>query len=209
MDSRLLAVAELIRASVHADIGTDHGLLPIYLLESRRVERVVVVEKHEGPYDRASRALEGYPAKVLRGDGFEPLDELELDSASICGMGGHLITRILNRRPETLPDRLFIQANRNSELVRSWALENGFHIDCEKLIPGYWNYPILGLARAPGRDPAYEGIPLELGLLYGPLLLKQREPLLLAELKERRDYFASKQASKELSRIEQALELLS
>ena len=94
---RLRAVAELIWAAAHADIGADHALLPRYLLISGRAQRVVVVEKHPGPYERSRQALAGYPAEVRLGDGLSALAAGEVDSLSISGMGRWRWWRSLQR----------------------------------------------------------------------------------------------------------------
>ena len=41
LDARLEAAADLIRAPLHADIGSDHAALPLVLLRGGRAGRVV------------------------------------------------------------------------------------------------------------------------------------------------------------------------
>ncbi|MCV4600236.1 class I SAM-dependent methyltransferase, partial [Escherichia coli] len=89
------AVAEQIWARIHADIGSDHALLPKYLLQTGRVERVIAVEKSAAPYERSRRALEGLRAEVRLGDGLGPLGGGEADSLSLSGMGAQRMVGIL------------------------------------------------------------------------------------------------------------------
>jgi len=185
---RLRAVAELIRAEAHADIGADHALLPRYLLTSGRARRVVVVEKHPGPYQRSRQALAGYPAEVRLGNGLSALAAGEVDSLSISGMGALAMVAILGAYPERLPEQLALQPNDSAEPLRRWAIDSGHHLSCERLVQGYWRYSVLALTRRHGPDPAYQGLPSDPALRYGPLLLAARDPLLLTELEAERVY---------------------
>lgn len=194
LDARLLAVASLVAGPVVADIGTDHGLLPRYLLEQGIAQRVIAVEKSEGPWEVARQALESYEAEVRLGDGFSPLEPGEVDCACICGMGAWLITSLLSRDPKKVPPRLVLQANRDTPLLRVWARESGFHLVDEAMAEGFWNYSVLALERREGPDPAYQGLPLDLAQEFGPHLLRARHPLLCDEVNERELYFRNTRA---------------
>jgi tRNA (adenine22-N1)-methyltransferase len=207
LSARLEAVARHIAGPVHADIGTDHALLPRYLLEQGRVKRVIAVEKHPGPYARACLALQGYPAEVRRGDGLGPLQAHEAQSLSITGMGALNIVAILRAHPERLPDRLVIQAMDDCLPVRRWARVHGFHLKAEEWVDPH---SVLTFQSARGPDPAYQDIPTEAALRFGPRLLGQpgaRERLLSLRLwiEQQRDprYFADLKDS-----LGQALEWL-
>ncbi|AWR85326.1 tRNA (adenine(22)-N(1))-methyltransferase [Meiothermus taiwanensis] len=207
LEPRLQAVAQEISAPTHADIGSDHALLPRYLLLSGRVERVIVVEKHRGPWENSRRALQGLCAEVRLGDGLGPLEPGEADSLSLCGMGARLMVQILSAHPERLPPRLVLQPNDSALPLRRWALEAGYALVNEQMVQGFWRYSILTLARGP--CTAYQGLPLEAALRYGPLLLKARHPLLWAELQARRQHLARlpqvERVRQEQTDLEQAL----
>lgn len=183
LEPRLRAVAEQIQAEVHADIGSDHALLPQYLLQTGRVGRVVAVEKHRGPYERSRQALEGWPAEVRLGDGLEPVREGEVHSLSLSGLGTRQMVKILTRYPQRVPVRVVLQPNNSPEELRGWAQAAGFHLIQEAMVEGFWPYTILGLERRAGPDPAYQGLPQAAALRYGPLLLRAAHPLLLQELR--------------------------
>lgn len=209
LEPRLEAVAQEISAPTHADIGADHALLPRYLLLKGRVQRVIVVEKHKGPWENSRRALEGLCAEVRLGDGLGPLEPGEADSLSLCGMGARLMVKILSAHPQRLPPRLVLQPNDSALPLRRWALETGYALVNEQMVQGFWRYSILTLVRGP--CTAYRGLPLEAALRYGPLLLKARHSLLWAELQEKQQHLASlppvKQVQQERAFIEQALAL--
>lgn len=176
LDARLEAVLALIRADVHADIGSDHARLPVRLVRGGRVRRCVAVELNPGPLAQArlsvARAGLQEQIEVREGDGFAPVLHGEVGSASVCGMGAHTIRGILQRAGERLPPVLVLQPNDSALLLRLWACEAGYHVRTEHLIDGYWPYPVLRLERANGADPAYMGVPLDAALKYGPLLLR-------------------------------------
>ncbi|MEF2277086.1 tRNA (adenine(22)-N(1))-methyltransferase TrmK [Deinococcus sp. YIM 134068] len=176
LDARLEAVLSLISAQAHADIGSDHAKLPIRLIREGRARRCVVVELNPGPLALARRNVArvrlGDVIDVRGGDGFTPLRPGEVDSASVCGMGAGTVAAILRRAEERLPPALVLQSNDSARPLRVWAREHGYHLTDERLIPGYWPYPVLRLVRADGPDPAYTGLPEAAALRYGPHLLR-------------------------------------
>lgn len=194
LDQRLAAVASLVSGPCVADIGTDHALLPRFLLDSGIAQRVIAVEKHDAPAEVARQALRGYEAEVRLGDGFDVIGVNELDCATLCGLGGWLMVSLLCRYPERLPPRLVLQANRDTPLLRVWAAQSGYHLESEMMVSGHWNFVILSLVRAQGPDPAYLGMPRELANEFGPHLLRQRHPLLRQEILERERYFRNTRA---------------
>lgn len=96
---RLLKVAELVEGKTVADIGTDHGKLLIYLLQSGKISFGVGSDVAEGPASacRKNVAMNGLSDKIeIRvGDGLATIFESEVESIVIAGMGGELILKIL------------------------------------------------------------------------------------------------------------------
>lgn len=191
MDDRLKVVASLIASEKHADIGSDHGLLLRYLLRSGRVREAIAIENKNQPFENSQKTLRGMNAEVRFADGMEGLRQGEVQSLSVCGMGGQSIVRILEQVPERLPDRLVIQPNRRENLVREWGLRSGFHVVEERVSCGHWLYQIIVFERnADSTDPAYAGCDLVAGRLFGPLLLAERHPALVKRLEEEETYLA-------------------
>ncbi len=100
LTSRLQQVADLVPTGTSmADIGTDHGYVPMYLVETGKMERAIACDIHQGPLDRAKEHLSSFPlqnAIELRlGGGLAPLQKGEVDGVTICGMGGLMIRQIL------------------------------------------------------------------------------------------------------------------
>lgn len=194
LDPRLSAVASLVRGPKVADIGTDHALLPRYLIDTGVALSVIAVEKNRAPAEVARKALQGYPAEVRVGDGFSVLSPGEVNCATLCGLGGQLICNLLSRQPENLPEQLVLQANRDTPLLRAWALENGYHLKTERMVTGFWRFVVLSLTRQPGPDSAYQGLSRRLAVEFGPHLLRERHPLLCQEILERERHFRGTRA---------------
>lgn len=185
LDARLQAVARRAHGP-HADIGTNHAALPIFLVSSGRLPGCVATELGGGPLELAWRtvARAGLTGRIdlRQGSGFAPLRPAEVRSASVCGMGGRLILELLQQAP-WLPPELILQPNRDTALLRRWAWNHGYHLVHEELVPGHWNYPVLHLMEVSGLDPAYRDLPLEAAWYAGPLLLRRTDPLLADELR--------------------------
>ena len=217
LDPRLHAVADEIArlgVDVHADIGSDHARLPLYLLQQNIVQKIIAVEKHQQPFERSVKALRGVDADVRLGDGLEPLHPGETDSLSMSGMGAPLMVRILRRSPQKVPEHLVLQPNANAESLRCWALQNGYHLTNEQMVAGFWRYTVLMFSRKPGHDKAYDDVPRDLALRYGPLLLKRKHSLLLEELQHQRHCLAkiaggsAAEPRNALATVERALEFV-
>ncbi len=180
LDPRLQSVAVQIHSRVHADIGSDHGYLLNALLDCQRIEYGIAIEKSPGPFFNSRRALAGLAAEVRLADGLEGLQPGEADSVSLSGIGGEGICRILRARPERVPDAVVLQPNDHQDAVRRWGRDNGFHLIDEQLVHRRATYATLVFRRATQcPDSAYEGLhPID-AILFGPHLIRRRDPALL------------------------------
>jgi tRNA (adenine22-N1)-methyltransferase len=210
LEPRLLAAASFINSQTHADIGSDHALLPKYLLESNRIKKIIVVEKHQQPFENALATLRGLNADIRLGDGLEALKQNEADSLSITGMGATKMVQILQAQPERLPSKLTLQPNDNAKPIRVWARTAGFHLKSETMAEGYWRYTILHFEQSSDEDPGYHDLPLDIALTYGPHLLKIKHPLLKEELEYQLPYLQNldEHVAKQLELVKQALDYI-
>ena len=132
---RLLASANFVRAgAVFADIGTDHGYLPIFLLKEGRIERAVLADINEGPLNSARENVkaEGLEdrCEFYLTDGASVLSGKGITDYAICGMGGELISAIISRAPH-LRDRgvrLILQPMSKQSDLRLFLAKEGFAI---------------------------------------------------------------------------------
>ncbi|WP_255712665.1 class I SAM-dependent methyltransferase [Rhodopirellula halodulae] len=206
LDARLKCVASMIRSERHADIGSDHGHLLAALLAAGRIEFGFAIENKRQPFENSKATLNGYAAEVRFADGLAGLRPAEVDSLSICGMGGGSIVRILEAFPERVPDRLMLQPNKSINVVRRWARNNRFKLLDERCTQGGRRFEILSFQRTDqAEDPAYQqlqqrGCDSELGYEFGPWFLLRQDAELRRLLREELDYLKKMPALTDESR---------
>lgn len=177
LDARLQAVADQIHGGIHADIGSDHGHLLQMLLMSGQIDFGIAIENKPHPLENSRSALAGLNAEVRLADGFAGLETGQADSVSLCGMGGELMARLLADHPQHVPPTVIAQPNRRPEAVRRWGLASGYHLTDEQVTTGRIHYFVMRFEHNNTIiDPAYSGCDRESAELFGPLLLKRREP---------------------------------
>ena len=133
LSDRLRLIAGLIKkGSKVADIGTDHGYLPIFLVKSGITDRVIAMDVRKGPLKKAednTRAFCVFDQIELRlSDGLAALEKGEADTVTISGMGGRLIQSILTNGMEKLDKSTRLIVSPQSELreFRIFLKEKGF-----------------------------------------------------------------------------------
>ena len=146
LSDRLQLMADLVDdGQTVADIGTDHGFLPIYLWESGKSNKVILADISKGSLQKAMDNVDmrEYSEEVLinnvlfrHGDGIKILEDGEVDAITIAGMGGVLMTEILGENlKKTKSFKKFILQPRNGQgKLRWWLLNNGFSIEKELLV---------------------------------------------------------------------------
>ncbi|MBE7012495.1 MAG: SAM-dependent methyltransferase [Ruminococcaceae bacterium] len=140
LSERLLKITEFVRgATVVADIGTDHGYVPVYCVQNGLCDRAIACDINEGPLAAArdhiadSGLSDVIDARLS--DGLEALAPNEADTIVIAGMGGFLIRDILIRGTEVIGSdtRLILQPMVAAKELREYLADNGFEIVTEKL----------------------------------------------------------------------------
>lgn len=183
LNSRLKTVADFVAPnSIVADIGTDHGYLPIELIKSGKCTKVIAGDVNKGPYLAAKRSV--CRADLLSkidirlGSGLSILQKDEVDIAVFCGMGGNLIRRLLMDEPVIVSSLkgLIFQPQQGYSILRHYIYEINWHIADEALAKEDGRiYQII--YAVPGQEP----LPDEIELEIGPVLNRKR-PLLFAEM---------------------------
>ncbi len=185
LSKRLYAVAGLVTegASV-ADIGTDHGYVPIYLVERGIASKVIAMDVNQGPLNRARMHIVGHGLgdriETRLSDGLARIRPGEVDTVIVSGMGGPLTIRILQEGKEVADqlNALILQPQSEICRVRRFLTENGYRIEQEDMVleDGKY-YPVMRVVH--GTKEPYE----EWEYLYGKRLLEARHPVLLEFLK--------------------------
>lgn len=131
-DERIRAAAAFVRdGAVFADIGTDHGYLPLFLSKCGRISRAICTDINEHPLANARAHIGdggGCPFVFVHTPGLDGLSDMGITDIAICGMGGELIVQILDAAPFVRdPDiRLILQPMTKQELVRTYLAQHGF-----------------------------------------------------------------------------------
>lgn len=194
ISERLKTAAALVGAgNVLADVGTDHGYVPIYLLEQRKIPRAIAMDINRGPLERAKEHIRLYGMEdyieTRLSDGVAALVPGEAESILIAGMGGGLVMHILGDGEAVCrgAEELVLQPQSELERVRRFLDTGGYRIEAEEMIKEDGKYyPMMRVHYDPAEGKA---VPekREVFYLYGELLLERRHPVLLEYLeKERR-----------------------
>lgn len=138
LDKRLSLCAELVSGNFICDIGTDHGYLPAELLSSGKCTRAIAADINEKPLEAAAATFEKYnvsdKAELVLSDGLKNIDTSEVTDIVIAGMGGELISRILNDGSDKLSPEinLILQPMTKAPALRKYLCSNGYEIVCER-----------------------------------------------------------------------------
>jgi len=134
LSPRLEAVLSFVEGRVLADIGTDHGYLPIVACLAEKIEYAIACDANAGPLERAAENILRYGLddriQARLGFGLRPIMPKEADCLVIAGMGGMNIIEILKDQESLLSlhsmKRLIIQPQRDIIKVRHTLDEMGF-----------------------------------------------------------------------------------
>ncbi len=183
IDQRLLAASEMIIADgTVADIGTDHGQLPLFLLEKGLSPLVIATEWGDGPFCRARKSIAQSPWKdsiqLRQGYGLEPLKPGEVQNVVIMGMGGDLLAAIISRDwlHSASFERLVLQPMTRPAVVRRILAAKGWVLLEERVVQVKNRFFVL-MSYRPGTKP-YQLSPLEEQI--GQHILKSCGPTELA-----------------------------
>ena len=159
---RLSKVAWMIeehkQGTILADIGTDHAYLPCFLLDEKIITSAYACDVAEGPLSSSKETIQSLHLEdqviPLLGNGLDPIIDKKVDMISICGMGGLLMSEILDAHLDYAEDKiLFLQANTAIDLLREYLMNHNLQIIDEALV--------------------------EKDILFGPVLRKQKDPLFI------------------------------
>ena len=191
LSKRLKKIAEHVdKCESIADIGTDHGYIPIYLVKEGICERAIASDINKGPIEKAkvNVMFEGVSDKVkcLLGPGLNPLKVGEVEGVILAGMGGNLTRDILLNDMDKVKkyDFLILQPAQNPEVLREFLYKNNYEILDEDLILDEGRFYELFKVRY---NEASEKLVFEDELDYevSPLLRKKNHPLLKEFLDEK------------------------
>ncbi len=181
LSKRLTAVAGLItKGNSIADIGTDHGYIPIYMAQNGFTAKALAMDVNEGPLERAAENINRYNVdKIVStrlSDGLAKLNEGETDTIVIAGMGGLLTIKILSSHMHVAKSskELILSPHSDVSLVRRFLAENNFCIVDEVMV--FEEEKFYFVMKAVAGNMSIAG---EADAYYGKILLDKKDSVLL------------------------------
>ena len=143
LSKRIYKIAEKVRQGESAaDIGTDHGYVPMLLMRNHVSPFVIMSDISEGSLAKAKETfvISGIdvPDSCFRtGDGLSTVKPGEVDDIIIGGLGGLTIAGILADDPQKSRSfkKIIMQPRKHSGNLRYYLYTNGWDITDEDLAP--------------------------------------------------------------------------
>ena len=182
LTDRLLKIASLVTEGKRvADIGTDHGYIPVYLLNQGKVPYAILADVNKGPLENArgevrhNKLLDKVDLRL--GSGIEVLEKGEVDEVIIAGMGGILISELLEAKLEVAHsvDKLILQPMQAQNELRKYLLNNGFEILDEVLVKEDFRIYEIIIAKYTGKNTVVTD---DIYYEVGTKLIENKDPLL-------------------------------
>lgn len=191
LSKRLKRIAEHVdKCESVADIGTDHGYIPIYLVKEGICKKAIASDINKGPIEKAkvNVAFEGVSDKIkcLLGPGLNPLKVGEVNGVILAGMGGNLTRDILLADMDKVKkyDFIILQPAQNPEVLREFLYKNDYEIIDEDLIKDEGRFYELFKVKY---NENSEKLVFEDELEYevSPLLIEKNHPLFKEFIEEK------------------------
>ncbi|MDD4725559.1 MAG: class I SAM-dependent methyltransferase [Tissierellia bacterium] len=193
LSDRLLAILRFVpNNSIVADVGTDHGHIPMYLIENNISKGVIASDISQGSLDKTIdyiKELDLSDRIIPRlGDGLEIIKPFEVDTVIIAGMGGLLIRDILSKDIQLTSSitNFILQPMVASKELREYLYNNNFKLVDEDLVLEDSKYYEIIYAKI-GKDVVEKEIYYDIG----KKLVEKKHPL----LKDFIEYKINKQSS--------------
>lgn len=178
LSKRLQKIAGYVaQGSRAADVGTDHGYIPVWLIQNGVCEHIIASDIRPEPLKRAMENAEKNEVsdkiRFLLCPGLEQYPQQEIDTVIIAGMGGETIIEILADAPWTREKKVILQPQTKIPELRSWLNANGYEVDDASLVADMGRiYVVWSCTAGGGRElPAHE-------LYVDRTLLEKRDELL-------------------------------
>jgi len=217
LSDRLHIIASMVTpGSILADVGCDHGYLPIWLVSRGIIPKAVALDVNRGPLQRAEEHIRscGMESRIETrlSDGLAALQPGECSTLVIAGMGGPLMERILEDGMDLLPGfiELILQPQSDIPHFRGWLYDHGLAVLDERMVKEEGKFYTIIKAcdikaygiKACGIGTSIQcdnriiennsepdiraGVPTDTELYCGPVLLQKKDPVLFEYLLFRR-----------------------
>jgi len=141
LNPRLLQIAKLVpNCKAVADIGTDHGYIPIFSVLAGLCNQAIASDINKGPIKRAGENVKLFcleeKISLRLGGGLETVEAGEADVVVIAGMGGILISDILEKSKDVVmaAKHLILQPMTAAGELREYLCQSSFNVTKEVLV---------------------------------------------------------------------------
>ena len=180
---------------VVADVGTDHGYVPIYLIRHGICKRAIAMDINAGPLERAKNNIcREHLTEFIEtrlSDGLQELQSKEADAVVMAGIGGELMIRILEDGKQVIRtvSELVVSPHSELALVRKYLTENNFCISDETMLMDEGKYySILKVSCGEGSHGNEEEY-TQMELKYGRILLRKKDKVFFEYLKKEKNKY--------------------
>ncbi len=182
LTDRLLKIASLVtKGKKIADIGTDHGYIPVHLLNEGNIDFAILADVNKGPLENARKEVRHNnlidKVDLRLGSGIEVLKKGEVDEVIIAGMGGILISELLEANIEVAQstEKFIHQPMQAQKELRKYLLNNGYEILDEVLVREDFRIYEIIVAKYTGKNTNVED---EIFYEVGNKLIENKDELL-------------------------------
>ena len=169
LSERLSLIMSFIpKGSSVCDVGCDHGYLSAALYLSGGFSRITATDIGEKPLTNARKnfqklGVEG--VELILSDGLSKVGKEKAQCVVIAGMGGDVISGIIDRCPYKNEVSFVLQPMTNSKVLRLYLAEKGFRIQKEQAIAENGKIYSVMLCRFGGASYVLEDFQKYIGIL--------------------------------------------
>lgn len=182
LSKRLKMVAGFVAPQARvADIGSDHAYLPTYLVQSGQINFALAGEVVKGPFEIAQNQVNEMnlqqQIEVRLANGLAAIELTDqIDTIVIAGMGGILISEILDAGQEKLAPvkRLILQPNNHEDSLRQWLFDHHFMIKNEAILLEAGKFYEIIVAEPAEISVSKISVPSAKSLMFGPILSEEK-----------------------------------
>jgi len=179
ISKRLKMIGDLIPDNCRLlDIGCDHALLDIYVVNNKKNVKAVASDLHEGPLDQARKNIKSYKLEekieTRLANGLEAIDK-NINTIVISGMGGKNMLGIFKYSMDKISNinKIILSPNNDTSIIRTYLLKNGYFLEDEIMLEDKKIiYPILVFKKGKKhytKDEYY----------FGPIFLKKKDDIFI------------------------------
>ena len=177
ISDRLRCIANLVNDNCSIiDIGCDHGLLDIYLINNRNNVSIIASDINKNAIENVKYNIKKYRVKGIDtrlGNGLDVVNKDEIDTIVISGMGTYTIIDIFNNNKDKLDNvnSIIILSNNHIDILRKYLISINYYIDEEVLVKdSNIIYTIIRFKKGKKKYSDKE-------LFLGPILLEKKDKL--------------------------------